>query len=411
MRTVCPCLALALVVYFSLPAHAQTIGTPNSATVSQPWVGGYLGAKDTKRKTVIVFVHGVLGDYQSTWTNKNGVYWPQLVAKDPGFQDANVYVHRFDSPKLETAQDVEELATRLGDFLDKDGVIRDHNRIVFVCHSMGGLITRAFLVQRRLPPKKVPLIYFFGTPTAGANAASLAYLVSKNEQFRNMMPFVPGSYVEALAKKWLATSEDRATGYPKKIWSYCAYEKKEYLGRIIVDELSATHLCNAQPRSILSDHLDMVKPDSLNSEPHVYLTKAYQIAAGPAGEQMLAALNSPSQMSGTVSLTSFSTGIPSKLRYRTAYIDAGALRVDCNETRRGERTVFFRFPKRENLLGAFAAVDSSQGLTHSTVSVSSWGDNKIAFIYDLKGTTTQTSDCSNVGIANVRIKYLTVEND
>src|SRR5205814_2080876 len=131
-------------------------------------------------------------------------YWPQLVAKDSAFQDANVYVYRYQSPKLETAQNIEELATRLGDFLNKDGVIRDHERIVFVCHSMGGLIARAYLVQARLPAKKVPLIYFYGTPTAGANAASLAYLASRNPQFQNMLPFVPGAYVESLAKKWLA---------------------------------------------------------------------------------------------------------------------------------------------------------------------------------------------------------------
>lgn len=395
-----------------MPVHAREIGEPTSSTASQPWAGGYLGARDPKRKNVIVFVHGVVGDYQSTWTNeKNGAYWPQLVAKDPNFRDANVYVHRFESPKLETAQDIEELATRLGDFLSRDGVIRDHDQIVFVCHSMGGLITRAFLVQARLSAKKVPLIYFFGTPTAGANAASLVNLVSRNPQFRNMMPFVPGSYVEELAKKWLATSEDPATGYPRKIWSYCAYEKKPYLGGIVVDELSATYLCNAQPRSILSHHLDLVKPESFNGDPHVYLTKAYQLASGPGGKEMLRALNSPSQMSGIVSVLAFASGKLSKVRYRTDFIDAGALRVDCNETRRGERTVFLGFPKRESLWGAFASVNSSQGLTHSTVSVSSWNDNKIGFAYDLKGTKAQNSDCKSEGVANVRIKYLTVDKD
>ena len=402
---VCACALAA----WSLAVSAQT---PPSLAAPKAWDGGYLGVKDDKRKLVVVFVHGVLGNYLDTWTNKkNGTYWPQLVLTDPVFQNANVYVYRYQSPKLETAQDVEELATRLGDFLNNDRVISDRDRIAFVGHSMGGLVTRAFLIQARLPPQKVPLIYFYGTPTAGANAASVAYLVSRNPQFGNMAPFVPGTYVESLAKKWLATSEDQATGYPRRIWSFCAYEKKEYFGKIVVEQLSATYLCNVQPRAILEDHIDMVKPESRTSDAHVYLTRAYQFATGPAGPTLLAALNSSTKEAGIVYLPGSQAGTSDKFRFRTEFIDAGILRAECNETLQGERKVSWKPQASENVFTALASLESAQGLSGSAVTVSSWNRNQIEFKYQVQGNTTRPGNCSSQGAANVKIKYLAIEKE
>jgi pimeloyl-ACP methyl ester carboxylesterase len=402
------CLATVVIAWLAQAAHGQP--SPPSAPPSD-WQGGYLGAKDAKRKVAVVFIHGVLGNYLTSWTNKNGTYWPQLVAKDSVFKDANVYVYRYQSPKLETAQNIEELATRLGDFLNKDGVIRDHDRIVFVCHSMGGLIARAFLVQSRLSAKKVPLIYFYGTPTAGANAAAIGYLAGRNPQFENMRPFVPGGYVESLAKKWLATSEDAATGYPRRIWSFCAYEKKEYLGKIVVEQLSATYLCNATPRAIVEDHIDMVKPESPTSDAHVYLARAYQVATSPSGETLLAAMNAPTDKAGTVYLPGLQTGKLDKFRYRTTSIDAGIEKVECNETRQGERTVAVKNYKAESLVAAVASVEAMQGLSNSTVAVSAWNKDQIGFKYHVQGNMTPVGDCPSRGAALLKIKTLLIEQE
>jgi hypothetical protein len=226
-----------------------------------------------------------------------------------------------------------------------------------------------------------------------------------------MVPFVPGAYVESLAKKWLATSEDPATGYPRSIWSFCAYEKKEYMGRIVVEELSAMYLCNAQPRSVLQDHIDMVKPVSRTSEAHVYLTHAYQLAAGPAGETLLTALNSSTNESGTVYLPGSEIGKLDKFRFRTDFIDAGSLQAECNETRQGERIVLWTPHTSESLFAAIASVERSQGLSGLAVTVSSWNKNEIAFKYHVQGNTTRPGNCPSQGAANVKIKYLAIEKE
>src|ERR1041384_7667098 len=74
--------------------------------------------RDSNRKDVIVFVHGVLGDAKATWNNDDShAYWPSLVRDDPAFSSANVWVFGYSSPKIKNAQSIEELAQKLGDEL------------------------------------------------------------------------------------------------------------------------------------------------------------------------------------------------------------------------------------------------------------------------------------------------------
>jgi len=285
--------ALFLTLLTAIAAGSQESAAQGISDCPQtPFQGGYCRF-DPKNQTAIVFVHGVLGDYKATWTNdRSKRYWPALLAKDAAFNDANIWVHSFASPKIDVAQKVEELAARLGDYLDADGVISGHSHVVFVAHSMGGLVVRALLIQRRISPDRVPLIYFFGTPSAGANTAQIPALVTYNPQFRDMLPFGRGGYVENLATRWLSTSVDQLTGYPRTIWSYCAYEKKPILGTVIVvEELSATFLCNVQARAVLSDHIDMVKPEDRTAEPYTYFKAAYQFWRSEVGKNAEVALS------------------------------------------------------------------------------------------------------------------------
>lgn len=391
---------------FGLLLISILVGHLQSAHATDDSAGGYVGTFSEKKKVVLIFVHGVLGDDRATWTNPNGTYWPDLVSRDSTFRDANVYVHRYASPKLETAQDIEELARRMGAYFDKDRVISHHNKLIFVAHSMGGLVTRAFLVQRRVPYKKVAMIFFFGTPSGGANAAALATLVSKNQQFKNMQPFVRGTYVEQLAMKWLATSIDQATGYPRSIWSFCAYEKKPYFGHIVVEEFSAIYLCNAPPVSILENHLDIVKPASDRSESHVYLSNAYRFSLNPTSN-LKGALDSPG--------SSFVFGgellgfpVERSLRVRTDVFNVGIAEVGCTEESKGTKTIRPNIKKGEVILAAYAGTDSSRNIESSLVSASVVPDGNIVMNYAVKGSASPEK-CQEKGFAKFSVKYLVVD--
>jgi hypothetical protein len=380
---------------------------PSAPTTSQTFAGGYC-RRVSANKIAIVFVNGVLGDYWTTWTGTSGKsYWPAMLASDPTFANANIYVHKFVSPKLDTAQKVEELATRLGDYLDTDRVIQDHSQVVFVSHSMGGLIVRALLLQRRFAPGKVPFIYFFGTPSAGANLANVGALVSSNEQFRDMLLFSnsSGSYVEQLAGRWLSSSQDTATGYPRTIWSFCAYEKRGVLGKIVVDELSATFLCNVLPRAVLADHINMVKPDSPTSEAYVYLSAAYRFALSGAGSRVAAALTLAPTTAVVPPFEIEGEG-KDKLRLKRETVKRVASNVGCGQRKSDTVEVPIRLEGDERLLTAGVVVGNVDNLSSHAFTIESITAKSVWLKVDVQGFLGPPGTCPAPGGADVLINYV-----
>ena len=184
---------------------------------------------------------------------------------------------------------MEEVARKLADELNAQGVIQEHEKIYFLTHSMGGLIVRDMLTQLQIPATKVPMIYFYGTPSAGADLAGLAAAVSANPQFNNLKPFARESDVAAYSRRWLSTAENPNTRYPQRIWSFCAYEVEGMVaGRVIVPQHSASFLCTTNPRASLANHSTMVRPASRSAESYTYFVHAFKFAQSEAGRLLAA---------------------------------------------------------------------------------------------------------------------------
>jgi pimeloyl-ACP methyl ester carboxylesterase len=223
-------------------------------------------------KGVIVFVHGVLGDAKTTWTNPvTKAYWPDLIKGDPKFNGYNIYAYGFPTPLTERSYSVDELADNMHLILEQSDVLA-HKELIFLAHSMGGLITRALLLKYRDIIPKVRFIYFFSTPTTGSETANIANLVSRNPQFRNMFPMGDNTYIESLQSSWLAARIP--------VRSFCAYEKLETYGIDVVTRQSATNLCTEPLTPILADHISIVKPESQTDLPYVAFAAAFDATKG-----------------------------------------------------------------------------------------------------------------------------------
>jgi pimeloyl-ACP methyl ester carboxylesterase len=286
------CLSLSVVAFaistILVPESAsQANAQPFDLSVFKSHAGGYLRNENNKR--VVVFVNGIFGDALSTWSNGKDAYWPLMLTRDHDFDHLDIYVHSFDSPKLSNAHGIDELAGSLNDYLVSDKVLEKHDQVIFVCHSMGGLVVRAYLLRIRPSPKKVPMIYFFATPTTGANITEIARHTSANPQLNDMLPLKEDGYVGELQNQWLATSEDQRLNYPSTIASFCAYEKLDTYGVRIVERQSATNLCNRETRGILANHIDIVKPLDDRSEPYIAFKSAYDRTFGLTGVLLRAA--------------------------------------------------------------------------------------------------------------------------
>jgi len=233
--------------------------------------GGLESSRYIRRQnadTVIVFIHGIFGGAVGTWTNsQSGGYWPQLLVDDPAFQNADVYVYSYATPYVGHSYTIDELIENMRIILTNDEIFKKHKRVVFLCHSMGGLVLRGYLKRYALNAPQVPLAYFFSTPTAGAHVTQLARFLSKNPQLGGMLPANSENYVSNLERDWRAM--------PYHVNSHCAYEIQDTYGIRIVDEQSAASLCDGPVDPVDANHIDIVKPKDRGAVQYIAFKEAY----------------------------------------------------------------------------------------------------------------------------------------
>jgi hypothetical protein len=240
---------------------------PNTPTPgpSSSYPGYFL--QEPGNKGVIVFMHGVLGAAEGTWTNKAGAFWPELIKTDPELKGFDIYLYQFPTALLKRSMSIDELSEDLRLELQNAKVF-DHKEVIFVCHSMGGLVTRSFLQKYQSYAPKVSFIYFFATPTEGSEIAAVAKWLSENSQFGDMVPISDTNYLANQLRAWLAAQ------FP--IASYCAYEDQRTVGQQIVPMRSAAALCNRPLTPISANHMQIVKPKGHNDKPHRALQNAFR---------------------------------------------------------------------------------------------------------------------------------------
>jgi pimeloyl-ACP methyl ester carboxylesterase len=230
----------------------------------------YVGSEPHHKPVVIVFVHGIFGSKNDTWTNK-GESFPLLLAADPSLQsNTDVFLFEFFSPTLSQAGSIVELADQLRGALHDHGVFRDHKRVVFLTHSMGGLIVRQFVTSNTETIPKIAMFYFYATPTNGAELAGIARHFSGNPQLRGMVPLQDSDLLQSIQQRWLSVPD------LVRIPSYCAYETLPTDGVYVVSQASARGLCNRPLDPITADHINIVKPAGRDDPRYTRFVSAIQ---------------------------------------------------------------------------------------------------------------------------------------
>ena len=163
--------------------------------------------EDASRRTVVVFVHGGAGTAQGTWKNAEADRsWPEMMAADEAFRGASVFVYSYASPWFRKALSVPQLGVDMRTVLRDRGVL-DHRNIVFVAHSMGGLVVKEFLLSFREYVAKTKFVYFFGVPSKGTELTRVARYLTDNPQSRDVGPVEIGlvSATAPRARRWLTS--------------------------------------------------------------------------------------------------------------------------------------------------------------------------------------------------------------
>lgn len=215
---------------------------------------------------VIVFVHGIFGDALDTWRcPSTRMYWPSKILMEDAFKGFDVYVASYESPYFGNRMTIDEIVGNLQNRLQHDKVF-DHKQVIFVAHSLGGLIVQRFLLTHREYGKQVPFIYFYSTPETGAEIARLGSVFSSDPLLKEMFPGDANDYLLNLESEW------KAAGFTN-IHRYCTYEKLPMKGVMIVDRLSGTRNCESAV-AINQDHAGIVKPCTSQDDSYIALLNA-----------------------------------------------------------------------------------------------------------------------------------------
>jgi tetratricopeptide (TPR) repeat protein len=96
-----------------------------------------------------VFVHGILSSGETCWRHDNGCCWPELLKDEPELDSLGLYVFTYETGIFSGSYRLGDIVDALKEYMRLDGVLAS-NQLFFVCHSMGGIVVRKFVVERAI---------------------------------------------------------------------------------------------------------------------------------------------------------------------------------------------------------------------------------------------------------------------
>jgi pimeloyl-ACP methyl ester carboxylesterase len=238
-------------------------------------------AQQVPRPRVIVFVHGIHGSRES-WRASNGAYWPDMIRTDPRFAYSDVEVAEYPTPVSNGKMSSVQLADILWARLQQDHVW-EHREVVFLAHSLGGILVEEMLLRHPAEAAKVRFIVSYGTPHEGSPIARYASLYDKDPLLNDLSDASDNSFLTELETSW--RGHDSVNG----IHRFCAYETKDTMpdngfGRYlktharVVSFFSATYGCDVTtpPQAIPADHVNMIRPLDRRSTAYDFFYRVYR---------------------------------------------------------------------------------------------------------------------------------------
>ncbi len=233
------------------------------------------------RARVIVFVQGLHGSRES-WRAANGAYWPDMVRTDPRFAYSDVDVAEYPTPashgKMSSAQLSDVLCTRL-----RQDHVWDHREVVFIAHSLGGILVEEMLLRHPAETAHVRFIVSYGTPHEGSSMARMASIYDSDPLLNDLSDASDNTLLTQLENNW------RSRESVNSIHRFCAYESvdttpENSFGRYlkaharVVSYFSATYGCDVTtpPQEIQADHLHMVRPADRSSSAYDFFYRVYR---------------------------------------------------------------------------------------------------------------------------------------
>jgi hypothetical protein len=175
-----------------------------------------------------------------------------------------------------------QLADILWNRLRQDHVW-DHREVVFIAHSLGGILVEEMLLKHPAEAARVKFIVSYGTPHEGSSLARIASIYDKDPLLNDLSDASDNTFLTQLEDNW------RGHNTVNGIHRFCAYETQDTapdngIGRYlktharVVSYFSATYGCDVTtpPQAIDADHNQMIRPQNRNASAYDFFYRVYR---------------------------------------------------------------------------------------------------------------------------------------
>jgi triacylglycerol esterase/lipase EstA (alpha/beta hydrolase family) len=133
--------------------------------------------RDTGSTKVIVFVHGLLSESPKAWRGGETT-WPKLMLDDSDYDGWDIIEANWYSTVMSEERTIEIEAQQLCQ--DLFGHEPPFEEVVFICHSLGGIVVRQMLMTHPVLIERYKInCITLGTPAKGAKLATVLSSISK----------------------------------------------------------------------------------------------------------------------------------------------------------------------------------------------------------------------------------------
>jgi hypothetical protein len=226
-------------------------------------------------KTLVLFVHGLWSDPATAFkADQSNRSWPDMMANDREEVRGQAPLSRYAIGTLgypatrSNRLTIPQIATQLLTELTDTGVFEKYDNIIFVTHSMGGLVVKQMLLDASTPlhpplRERTRVVFLISTPSKGAPAVDFVKALPKialGPLVFDLKPISENTYLQDLDKQWDNFLRARRGSVNLRI--YCAYETLPTSGITVVPEQYTSTLCDQTPFPVDADHIQIVKPNS-----------------------------------------------------------------------------------------------------------------------------------------------------
>jgi hypothetical protein len=225
------------------------------------WIRGPQGAAASA-----VFVHGILSSGETCWRNDNGSYWPELLKNEPELGSLGIYVFTYETGIFSGSYRLGDIVDDLKENMRVDGVLAS-DRLIFVCHSMGGIAVRKYIVERQAEligaGKEIDL-FLVASPSLGSSYADwlspLAQLFGHAQA--EALRFVRNNdWLMDLDKEFMNLKEGgRLKIKGKELVEDKFVVLKKFWGRQVVEPFAGARYFGEPCKVPESDHFSIAKP-------------------------------------------------------------------------------------------------------------------------------------------------------